>query len=305
MGRDPVADWKAFPPETIPTKGGESLEKLPAIFLDTLERLENRKSKSSRNDAVVPQKKQLSYSSRYLSILELGCGCGELARALQHRGHSVHGIDCNSGAIEVARTMAAKALSAHQESIRIECDNNKTSNGALHSSEFRSATFEVGNVCSSQNPTFLPPTSNEGNYDFCILQLLLSVVGGHDNRKQVLCNARDSLKQPGGVVYLSCSGVSDDINPKYGELYRKDALELKDEHGDHSYYSRNDETTILYVTHHFTVSELESLLSEAGFGEIVIERRKETSSRRPSEQAYFLFATAVVAATNEGKSLLC
>ena len=48
---------------------------------------------------------------------------------------------------------------------------------------------------------------------------------------------------------------------------------------------------MLYVTHHFTVDELTSLLEAAGFDEICVVTEMETSSRRPDEAAYFLYAT--------------
>ena len=45
------------------------------------------------------------------------------------------------------------------------------------------------------------------------------------------------------------------------------------------------------MTHHFTVDELTSLLEAAGFDEISVATERETSSRRPDEAAYFLYAT--------------
>jgi len=48
---------------------------------------------------------------------------------------------------------------------------------------------------------------------------------------------------------------------------------------------------VLYVTHHFTVDELTSLLEAAEFDEISVVTERETSSRRPDEAAYFLYAT--------------
>ena len=45
------------------------------------------------------------------------------------------------------------------------------------------------------------------------------------------------------------------------------------------------------MTHHFTPDELTGLLEAAGFAEIQVTTEKETSSRRPDEAAYFLYAT--------------
>lgn len=284
-GTDPVADWKAFAPEKIPTKGG-SLEKLPTLFLETLEQLEGEREETSRPASADPSvvKKQCHYP-KYLSILELGCGCGELSLALQLRGHSIHGIDVNEDAIERARALAAQTvkLQRQEDRTRVESDN-----AIAFASELGCSTFEVGNVAAAT-----AGTKHSKRFDFCVLQLLLSVVGGRERRKAALETAHASLKQ-GGTLYLSCSGVSDDINPAYKRLYHADASDLEEEHGKHSYYSRDDTTdTVLYVTHHFTTSELESLLREAGFGTIRIDQKRETSSRRPDQQAYFLYATAV------------
>jgi len=269
---DPVADWKAFHPEKIPTKGGR-LDKLPALFLKALESLEGSKREETESDEARTNE---IYPSKYLQILELGCGCGELASSLQLRGHLVHGIDVNEEAIEAAGALTAKNLNTQQR-------HTDRSNMVI----LGKCSFEVADVAAVEI------TLSE-KYDFCILQLLLSVVGGKDRRKATLQNAFDALKpKGGGTLYLSCSGVSNSINPNYEKLYKLDANELVGEYGDHSYYSRDDENRVLYVTHHFTVDELKSLLSEVGFVNIFIEQRRETSSRRPNESAYFLYATAV------------
>jgi len=280
-GKDPVADWKAFSPEKIPSKGG-SLEKMPDLFVETLEQLENQQQ-TITNVADLPTKKKQCHYSEYLSILELGCGCGELSSSLQLRGHSVHGIDVNEAAIETAKAQVAANLRAHQRTDRsaMMSDNNASAFGSV----MGNAAFEVGDICLA-NEEF------SQQYDFCVLQLLLSVVGGHERRRQALKTAHLALKS-GGTIYLSCSGVSDSINPNYKALYQQDASKLCQDYGKHSYYSRDTTANVLYVTHHFTISELESLLSEAGFWKIRIDQKKETSSRRPEEQAYFLYAIAV------------
>ena len=244
----------------------------------------------------------------YLSIIELGCGCGELSSSLQLRGHTIRGIDVNKAAIEKAKALAAKNLQTQQQrrvDRTTELDNSDHCGHSFGSSELGKAIFEDADIATCPLLSSFSSMSFEHFkiYDFCILQLLLSVVGGHVRRRTVLENACYCLKG-GGTLYLSCSGVSDSINPNYKDLYEQDASELFNEYGEHSYFSRssssssnnsnkNDATQILYVTHHFTKGELESLLSDTGFDTIHIEQRKETSSRRPNEQAYFLYATAV------------
>ena len=283
---DPVGDWKAFSPEKIPSKGG-SLAKMPALFVETLEQLERRQQeKSAAEIGVLPKKKQCRYPE-YLSILELGCGCGELSSSLQIRGHFVHGIDVNDAAIEMAKARTTENLTAQRRADRsmIAGDDDENDTNAF-GSVMGNATFEVGDIALANES--LP----KDDYDFCVLQLLLSVVGGHERRRCALQTAHQAMKS-GGTIYLSCSGVSDSINPNYKALYQQDAEDLCQEYGEHSYYSRDKDGTVLYITHHFSVGELESLLLETGFGKIRIEQKKETSSRRPDEQAYFLYATAV------------
>ena len=282
--RDPVVDWKAFEPDKIPTKGG-SLEKMPQLFLDTLQSLESQRIQ--KDFSKIAKKKQNQYPE-FLSIIEFGCGCGELSSSLQLRGHSVYGIDVNEAAIQRARATADANVQAQKRA-----DTTSRDDGEIRAfgSVLGSATFEVADIANSMAGSSLLQQQHQ-NHDFCVLQLLLSVVGGHLRRKCALQTAHNSLK-PGGTLYLSCSGVSDTINTNYKALYEKDASELLAEYGEHSYYSRDESSQILYITHHFTANELESLLSEAGFGQIRIEQKKETSSRRPEELAYFLYATAI------------
>ena len=50
------------------------------------------------------------------------------------------------------------------------------------------------------------------------------------------------------------------------------------------------EGKVLFVTHHFTEQELRDLLTE--FERVEIIKKKETSSRRPDEVAYFFYVVA-------------
>jgi SAM-dependent methyltransferase len=226
---------------------------LPPLFYQTLERLLRAHRVASDDDA-------------RLQILELGCGRGDLCQWLHSQGYyEVVGTDVNQAAIELAK---------------VKCPDG---------------TFLVVDV--TQHPASLmmiPPVvrrRQDDGFDVCVLQLLLSIVGGPSERRSTLQNAFSLLRPGGGTLYLSCSGVSAKINSNYERLYDQDKGATGE---DYSYFSRDDNTgRILYTTHHFSIEELEELLESVGFSAIHIEQHKEASSRRPNEAAYFLYATAM------------
>jgi SAM-dependent methyltransferase len=249
--RDPTKDWAAFSPDQIPTKG----IKLPGLFHDTLRALEQ--------DATQQQS---------LQILELGCGCGELCAFLQSRQHKVIGTDINHGAIASANENCLLPGTCFVADVTIP-------NFAEDIQSKQQLAY-----CGKSSPNTMTTT-----FDFVILQLLLSIVGGPASRKATLQNAISLLRPSKGTLYLSCSGISHDINPNYAQLYQADRDAMTE---PYSYFSRNEQGEILYTTHHFSEPELKELLQEAGLVEIHIEQHKEASSRRPNEAAYFFYATA-------------
>lgn len=201
-----------------------------------------------------------------LQILELGCGTGELATSLAEKGHRVVGIDVNEGAIAQAQTFYQQRIASNYN------DSNKIG----------TTTFLVGDV------TTLTHSLPE-KVDFCILQLLLSIVGNASKRYQAISSAHHSLKS-GGYIYVSCSGVSDTINPNYKKLYEQDYPVTKEMY---TYFSRSSKDgCILYETHHFQMMELKLLLENCGFVDVHVQQVKEASSRRPEEAAFFLYAVA-------------
>ena len=115
---------------------------------------------------------------RSTRILDLGCGSGEITAAVQGRGFDATGVDLNAGAIAAARRRESGAV------------------------------FQVGDVA---GPRGLDP--DLGRFDGIVCQLLLSVVGDPSDRLQTLVNAHGALV-PGGSVFASFSGRSDDINPQ-------------------------------------------------------------------------------------------
>lgn len=217
------------------------------------------KTATPRLDAFVATVQAADPARRPPSLLDVGCGTGGISRRLYDRGFSVLGVDVNADAIRAARDMAVPA-DASGRSLR-----------------FAEADFAAD----------LPPRIDGGPFDVAVCQLVLSIIGDARHRANLLRNVRRNLR-PGGWLYLSASGVSDTINAGYARLYAED-VHLTGER--HTYLSRDEAGTVLYMTHHFTVDELVGLLETAGFAEIAVTTEKESSSRRPDEAAYFHYAT--------------
>jgi SAM-dependent methyltransferase len=190
-------------------------------------------------------------------ILDIGCGIGKLSLDLAQKGYSVTGVDINEDAIRLAKTHAEKfPLSKHQlkflvgDAIRLDLDDSP--------------------------------------FDAILLQLVISIIGTKKERERLIQRISFLLK-PGGILYLSASGASDEINPRYAELYQKDLSRTGEMH---SYFSRDSETgKVLYMTHHFSQEELEGLLKK-DFGIEILNKEKETSSRRLTEPAHFFYVIA-------------
>lgn len=194
-----------------------------------------------------------------LVLLDVGCGTGRLSRRLYDRGCSVTGVDVNPEAIRLARELIPGAAPP----------------GAT-------LRFMEADCAADQSPRI-----GGGPFDVVVCQLVISIVGGRRQRENLLRHSRDHLRT-GGWLYLSASGVSDTINPDYARLYAADSPLIGERH---SYFSRDADGRVLYMTHHFTTDELVDLLEAAGFAAVTVHTARETSSRRPDEAAYFHYVT--------------
>jgi SAM-dependent methyltransferase len=289
LPRDAVVDWKRFAADNIPSKGIHLPSSLfEEAFMQSIHNTKNDNDGTKR-------------------ILELGCGCGDLSIHLlqqqeqqqqqQQNGDQANpsellviGVDVNSKAIEKANQ---KAKCKYQQQSRnyfmfLVADITKDD----LADEISLALSQ--RYIKEQNKKEEQQQQRNSSYDFVIMQLLLSIVGTQEQRISTLRNAW-KLCRPGGMVYLSCSGVSDDINPTYSTLYEQD-LPLTGE--KHTYLSRSkshndvDDSTVLYATHHFEVEELKTLLKDTGFEDIRLDKILEASSRQPDQKAYFLYCIA-------------
>lgn len=193
------------------------------------------------------------------TLLDVGCGDGRLALRMHRRGFAVTGIDVSDRAIEAARGLAASGNAGH------------------------TPRFIVADAAGIELPCDLGSP-----FDIVVCQLVVSIVGGPADRARLLRTCANLLR-PGGRLFLSASGVSGDINPEYARLYATDTA-LTGE--PFTYYSRDESGRILYATHHFSATELEFALIAAGLTTVAITPVIESSSRRPSERALFLYATA-------------
>jgi SAM-dependent methyltransferase len=216
----------------------------------------NRKDWADYDPAKIPSKTHMPHVEHWLStlslparILDVGCGTGS------ERGCLVVGVDINRAAIE--------ALSREFRDVR-EAEFCVRDIASL-------SGFEFGNM----------------QFDGAVCQLVLSVVGDASDRVQLLKNTREALS-PKGKLSVSFSGISDDINPNYAELYVADHP-YTGEYG--TYLSRYESGRVLYQTHHFAAEEIQKLLQDQGFSEICIEEKIEASSRRPDQRARFYYVT--------------
>jgi len=221
-----------------------------------------RKDWADYDPAKIPTKTKMPHVEHWLStlslpayVLDVGCGTGSASRLLIERGCMVVGIDINWAAIEgLSRAFHA------------------TRKAEFHVRDAASATgFGLGNT----------------RFDAAVCQLVASVVGDAADRIQLLKNIHEALS-PKGRLSISFSGLSDDINPSYAELYVTD-LPLTGEYG--TYLSRDTDGRVLYQTHHFAAEEIQKLLQDQGFCEICVEEKIEASSRRPDQQARFYYVT--------------
>jgi hypothetical protein len=114
-----------------------------------------------------------------------------------------------------------------------------------------------------------------------------SVVGDAQDRAALLRNISEVLR-PGGALFISFSGLSDDLNAEYANLYARDLTETG-EHG--SYVSRDSTGRELYRTHHFARDEIVQLLAAQDFQDVQIDEQIEASSRRPDQRARFYYVT--------------
>ena len=194
-----------------------------------------------------------------LALLDVGCGTGRLSRRLYDRGCSVTGVDVNPEAIRLARELVPGDAPPGATLRFMEAD------------------------CAAD----MPPRIDGGPFDVVVCQLVISIVGGRRQRANLLRHSHDHLRT-GGWLYLSASGVSDTINADYARLYAADSPLIGERH---SYFSRDADGAVLYMTHHFTAEELVNLLEAAGFAAVNVHTARETSSRRPDEAASFHYLT--------------
>lgn len=218
------------------------------------------KSATPLLDVFLDEGLKAAEATRPPRLLDVGCGDGRLAMRMSDLGYAVTGIDVNEGAVASAGTLAA-----------------------TRAPTVRSPRFLVADAAGNE-----PPGGLGEPFDLVVCQLVVSIVGGPEDRERLLATCAGALRA-GGRLFLSASGVSGDVNPAYARLYAHDAPLTGEAF---TYWSRDDAGRVLYATHHFTESELRGLLAAAGLTSIHITPVQEASSRRPEERAIFLYATA-------------
>jgi aminotransferase len=206
-------------------------------------------TKNSLYPAFVEELKKLARKGAAPTCLDVGCGDGKIGASVAELGFRVTGIDVNRAAVDLARARGIDAF--------------------------------VADACS------LEQLGTE-EFDCVLIQLVISIIGTHSDRRALLKSTVQKLR-PGGLLLLSASGESAEINDGYARLYKLDRRATGE---DRSYYSRDTKGRRLYQTHHFTEAELGTLLEEAGLVVRSFNVSMECSSRRPDQPANFFYVLA-------------
>lgn len=168
------------------------------------------------------------------SILELGCGNGELAKALIARGHQgiYTGIDSNQSLLEIARDQSSPAVDFLERDLT---DPNWDQN--------------------------LPKNAFNFVFAFAVLHHL----PGQALREQILSKTRDLLEEDGNFIhsewqFLNSTRLKERIQPWEAVGMQSNQVDP----GDYLLDWRHGGVGLRYV-HLFSQAELETLATQAGF----------------------------------------
>lgn len=168
------------------------------------------------------------------SILELGCGNGELAKALIARGHQgiYTGIDSNQSLLEIARDQSSPAVDFLERDLS---DPNWDQN--------------------------LPKNAFNFVFAFAVLHHL----PGQALREQILSKTRDLLEEDGNFIhsewqFLNSTRLKERIQPWEAVGMQSNQVDP----GDYLLDWRHGGVGLRYV-HLFSQAELETLATQAGF----------------------------------------
>mmetsp|Transcript_71718 Transcript_71718/g.156087 ORF Transcript_71718/g.156087 Transcript_71718/m.156087 type:complete len:586 (-) Transcript_71718:104-1861(-) len=127
------------------------------------------------------------------------------------------------------------------------------------------------------------------SFDVVMITHLLCKLG-LKQRRQVLQNAKKALR-PGGALLVSVTADSQDLDPSYKKLYRKDVKSTKE---PRTFHKRDEAGKVVGTTHHFTELELRKLLKANGFKIVKVEKSRTSLLGRSAENTWELYATAAL-----------
>lgn len=164
-----------------------------------------------------------TFVSRGATILDLGCGCGKSSIQLAQKGYEVHGIDIN------------------EESVRIAVSNARELG-------IQSVSFRVADAsCVSYE---------DERFDAVVMQALLTMVPEKTKREEIIREAHRVLK-PEGYLYIQDFLIASNV-PLYKERYIQGVKEGL-ESGSFKVFDESGK--FLYIAHHFSESEINTLVS--------------------------------------------